>query len=484
MNLLITLSEKASILKGIENILNWDQETYMPAGAANSRAVQLKHLAGLYHEAKTSSQYKKALSELIDLKTGKVKDSSLSKKKKAALREWRRDYLIESKLPAAFVEEFSLLTSTSVEVWKHARQENSFQKFAPYLDKIVQMSKKRAEYLGYQEHPYDALLDLFEPHLTTKMVQQVFDEVQQSIIPLLRSYRQKKVLFKKKMAVDEQLRLSHEILEKVGYDFNHGRLDLSVHPFSSSSHPTDSRITTRIQVEDPLSNILTTLHEAGHALYEMGLPVKAWGTPAGESSSMAIHESQSRFWETRIGLSQPFWDWIAPKLGAKSDVLYQAVNHVEPGFIRVDADEVTYPLHVILRFRIEKGLMEGSIKVRDIPSLWKEQMKDLLGISPPDDTQGCLQDIHWALGAFGYFPTYLLGTLYASHLFEKFQKDHPTWKKNVEQGNFLFIKEWLNRKIHQHGRTYPPLTLIERATGKPFSSKAFLSYLNAKYVIN
>lgn len=482
MNTLITLSEKASILKGIESNLNWDQETFMPPGAAKARAVQLKHLAGLYHAAKTSSAFKKALNELIDLKTGKVKVTGLSVKEKGALREWRRDYLIESKLPAAFVEEFSLLTSTAIEVWKYARAENSFQKFAPYLDKIVQMSKKRADFLGYQDHPYDALLDLYEPHLTTKVVEQVFNEVQQFVVPLLQGYKQRKVLFKKTMAAEEQLRLSHEILEKIGYDFNYGRLDLSVHPFSSSSHPTDSRITTRIQIDNPLSNILTTLHEAGHALYEMGLPVEKWGTPMGESASMALHESQSRFWETRIGLSKPFWKWMAPKLGAKSELLYKAVNHVEPGLIRVDADEVTYPLHVILRFRLEKELIEGSIKVRDIPARWNDEMRTLLGISPPDDSQGCLQDIHWALGAFGYFPTYLLGTLYASHLFEKFQKDHPTWEKKVEQGDFLFIKEWLKRKIHQHGRAFPPIALIEKAAGKTFSPKAFLSYLEKKYV--
>ena len=481
MNLLKTLSEKAAVLKGIDSILNWDQETYMPPGAGSARAQQLKLLAGLYHEAKTSAEFKRALSHLVDLKTGKVLVNSLTDEEKGSLREWRRDYLLESKLPATFVEEFSQLTSTAIEVWKIARQENSFQKFAPYLDKIVQMSRKRAEFLGYQDHPYDALLDLYEPSLTTKVVQKVFDDVQKSIVPLLKGYKQKKVPFKKKMSIDKQLSLSHELLEKVGYDFNHGRLDLSIHPFSSSPHPTDNRITTRIQVEDPLSNILTTLHEAGHALYEMGLPLDKWGTPAGESASMAIHESQSRFWETRIGLSKPFWKLMAPKLGVSADTLYKVVNHVKPGFIRVDADEVTYPLHVILRFRLEKGLIEGSLKVRDIPAVWNEQMKSLLGITPRNDSEGCLQDIHWSMGAFGYFPTYLLGTLYASHLFEGFRKDHSDWEKRVELGDLIFIKEWLNKKIHKHGRTFQPLDLIEQASGKPFSPRAFLNYLSEKY---
>lgn len=481
MNTLTALSIKAAQLKGIGEILGWDQETYMPPGAAQARADQLKLLAGWHHEVKTSPEFKRALSQLVNIDTGKILVPSLSEEEKSAVREWRRDYLKESKLPASFIEEFSMLTSAAIEAWKEARLANDFAHFKPYLEKIVQMSRKQAEYLGYKEHPYDALLDLFEPGLTTKAIQPIFDQVQKTIAPLLKGYKSKKVVFHKKMSIAKQLELARELLTNVGYDFNYGRLDLSIHPFSSTPHPTDSRITTRIRVDDPLSNLLTTLHEVGHAFYDMGLPAEKWGTPAGESVSMAVHESQSRFWETRIGLSLPFWKFMAPKFEAKAETLYHFVNHVKAGFIRVDADEVTYPLHIILRYRLEKGLIEGSIRVQDIPVLWNEQMKSMLGITPPDDKRGCLQDIHWSMGSFGYFPTYLLGTLYASHLFEKFSKDHPDWEKRVESGDLQFIKTWLHQKIHRHGRTYPPLELMERATGKPFSPKAFLNYIKKKY---
>lgn len=477
MNTLTHLSQKAATLKGIESILGWDQETFMPPGAAESRSEQLKLLAGLYHKAKTQPAYKKALGALIDLKTGHVLTKGLREEEKASLREWRRDYLLEVKLPKKFIEEFSQLTSQGIEVWKFARQEKNFQHFAPHLEKIVTYARKKADLLGYKEHPYDALLDLYEPLLTTRATERQFNLVEKELIPLIQKTKKKHSPFIKKLSVDRQLALSQELLHKMGYDFNHGRLDLSVHPFSSAPHPTDSRITTRIDVDNPLSNILTTLHEAGHALYEMGLPIDKWGTPLGESVSMAVHESQSRFWETCIGLSRPFWKWVAPQLGASSETLFEVVNRIEPGYIRVDADRATYPLHIILRFRLEKRLIEGSLNVRDIPEAWRQEMQTLLGLTPPDDALGALQDIHWSMGAFGYFPTYLLGTLYASHLFEKFKKDHKDWETRVAKGDLLFIKKWLNDKIHRHGRLYPPLELIERASSKPFSADAFLKQL-------
>ena len=481
MKTLKELSHKASVLRGVEYVLGWDQETYMPPGAAEARAEQIKLIASLIHQTKTSKEYKRALSSLIDLKTGGFLSKGLSKADQAALREWRRDYLKDSKLPTSFVEEFSKLTSIAQEVWKKARKENAFHIFAPYLEKIVQMARKKADLLGYRDHPYDALLDLYEPELTTKLVEKTFDEVQRSIVPLIQKAPKLKSQYKKKMGVSEQLALSRVLLEKMGYDFNHGRIDLSTHPFSTAPHPTDSRITTRIHENDPLSNILTTMHEAGHALYEMGLPHNQWGTPLGEYASMAVHESQSRFWETRIGLSRPFWELMAPEFKAPAELLFRDVNLITPSFIRVEADEATYPLHVILRFRLEKKLIEGSLKVKDLPDIWREQMQSLLGITPPSDTLGCLQDIHWSMGAFGYFPTYLLGTLYASHLFEAFAKKHPDWESRVRKGELTFITAWLKNSVHRHGRTYPPLQLIERAAGKPFSPKAFLTYLHTKY---
>lgn len=480
MKTLKALSQKAATLCGIQNVLGWDQETFMPPGAAEARADQMQLLAGIIHDAKTNPEYEKALNDLIDIKTGKIKLKKASEEDQAALREWRRDFLIETSLPKSFVEEFSKLTSTSIEAWKEARKENSFKKFAPFLEKIIAMSRKKAELLGYKDSPYDALLDIYEPGLTSKQVEKTFDEVQKALTPLIKKAKSKKKPYKKKMGEKEQLAISHVVLERMGYDLALGRIDLSTHPFSSAPHPTDSRITTRLSLDNPLSNILTTLHEAGHAVYELGLPLEHYGTPLCESISLGIHESQSRFWETRIGLSMPFWQSMEKTLNEPAQKLYDAVNQVSPSFIRVEADEATYPLHVILRFRLEKRLIEGTLKVKDIPEAWRKEMKDLLGIEPPTDTEGCLQDIHWSMGGFGYFPTYLLGTLYASQFFETFAKAHPDWEKKVKKGELLFIRKWLGDNIHKHGRRYRPLELLEKVTGKPFSPQPFLSYLSQK----
>lgn len=481
MQALKALSKKIAIMNGIEAVLNWDQETYMPEGSNHSRAEQMQLMAGLRHEAKTSQEFKKALGALIDLESGKILKTGLSDKEQAALREWLVDFKKATALPQEFVERFSLLTSHANQTWKEARKTNKFEIFAADLEKIVEMSQERAKLLGYKDHPYDALLNDYEPGLTTAHVEAVFDEVQKKLTPLLKKAPSKHKPFKKEMGDKEQLELSHNLLNKMGYDIHHGRLDLSTHPFSTAPHPTDSRITTRIAHDLPLSNILTTMHEAGHALYEMGLPEEEWGTPLGEAISLGIHESQSRFWETRIGLSKPFWEMMAPIFNSDADTLYHSLNRIEPSFIRVEADEVTYPLHVILRFRLEKRLIEGTLKVKDLPAAWNEEMTKLLGITPPTDTLGCLQDVHWSMGAFGYFPTYLLGTMYASHLFEAFAKDFPDWETRVKKGELIFIKEWLNNKIHKHGRRYSPLEMIKQASGKEFSSAAFTHYLEQKY---
>jgi carboxypeptidase Taq len=276
----------------------------------------------------------------------------------------------------------------------------------------------------------------------------------------------------------------------MGFDFNQGRLDQSSHPFSSSPHPTDNRITTRFHATSLLSCISVILHEGGHALYEKGLPVEQYGTPLGSAISLGMHESQSRWWETRIGQNKSFWTHYLPKLqkyfpndlkNVKLDPFYRAINKVEPSLIRVEADEVTYPLHVILRFEMEKALIEGSLKVRDIPEAWNSKMQELIGVTPATNSEGCLQDIHWAMGGFGYFPTYTLGNLYAAHLFEAFAKAHPDWEKQIASGNLMFITNWLHENIHQHGRRYTSQELLKKVTGKAFTADAYIKYLNSKY---
>jgi carboxypeptidase Taq len=411
------------------------------------------------------------------------------------LREWRKDYLQDTALPSKFVEEFAQLTSQSINVWRKAKKENAFHQFAPFLERIVQMSRKKAEYLGYDKHPYDALLDLYEPGMTTKKISALFTELREGLTPFLKKVTSAKQVNDAFLFGDwetaKQMEFSHQLLEAMGYDKNKGRLDFSTHPFSSSAHPTDSRITTRIHPSSLVSNISVVLHEGGHSLYEMGLPEEEYGSPLGDARSMGVHESQSRLWETRVGLSRGFWQHFLPILketfkgspldAVSLDNFYKAINKVEPSFIRVEADELTYPLHVILRFELEKALIEGSMSVREIPEAWNERMEKYLGITPSTNAEGCLQDIHWSMGGFGYFPSYTLGNMYAAHLFEGLEKDHPDWEKRIAKGELSFIKAWLHDKIYQHGRRFPTEELLKRATGQSFSVEPYLNYLQNKY---
>lgn len=489
---ILQISKGTHTLMSILKVLEWDQETCMPQSAAHFRAEQLEKLSGLIHKERVSKKFANALAKLIDLKSGNIETPNLSKEQQRALKEWRRDYLIDKALPTKFVEKFTYLTSNAMMAWKEARHEKKFKRFAPYLKKIVESLKKKADLIGFQEHPYDALVDLYEPGMTTGDISKIFAELKTVNLSL----------FKKVMASPEvndsiligdypeekQLQLSRKLLQDMGY--TNGRLDLATHPFSSSPHPTDSRVTTRLMRNNILSCISTVLHEGGHSLYEMGLPVDQFGSPLGEAISLGIHESQSRLWETRIGLSLPFWDHYLPIVkqlfpgqleNISLEQFYKAINKVEPSYIRVEADEITYPLHVILRFELEKDIIEGKLKVDEVPEAWNEKMQTFLGITPPDLSQGCLQDIHWSIGVFGYFPTYALGNLYAAEFFEVFEKSYPDWKKRVAQGELLFIRDWLHEKIHRHGKKWRSLELIEEITGKPFSVNAYKEYLTKKY---
>jgi carboxypeptidase Taq len=488
------ISREARTLQGISSLLDWDQETYMPADGAGIRAEQLKMLAGLVHKIKTGPAFKKTLGKLIDIESGEIIASHLSDPQKAALKEWRRGYVLDKALPKKFVEEFAALTSQSIQVWHHAKQHNTFQQFAPFLDKIVAMSRKRAELLGYTEHPYDALLDLYEPHLTTKEVTNEFGHLRQSIKTLLKKILDSKQVDDKFLHGDfshsQQMEFGKVLLKAVNYDMSKGRLDLSGHPFSSSAHPTDSRITTRIHPTGLMNSIMAVLHEAGHGLYEMGLPVEQYGSPLGDAISMGMHESQSRWWETRIGLSKPFWQHFLPQLkqhfkgqldDVSLDTFYKAINRVEPSLTRVEADEVTYGLHVILRFELERALIEGSLSVKEIPEAWNAKMQELLGVTPKTNREGCLQDIHWSMGAFGYFPSYTIGNLYTSHLFQGFEKEHSDWQERVATGDLTFINDWLAKSVYQHGQRYSSKELLLHVTGKPFSAEAYTKYLTHKY---
>ena len=487
---LFELSKEVKTLEGIGRLLEWDQETHMPPGAGAIRAEQLKVLTGISHELFTSKKFENALSKLIDLDTGAFKQD-LSPEKKSAVREWRRDFLIATKLPKEFVKKMAQLTSESIALWAKARRENNFSLFAPNLQQLIDLSFDKARYLGFEREPYNALLDHYEPELKEQDVANIFSKLKDEIKNLLKKITAAKQVDNPFLEGDfdqgKQIAFSKEVLKAMGYDFSYGRMDISTHPFSTSFHPTDSRITTRMYTKNLIDCILATIHEGGHSLYEMGLPVEHFGSPLCESISLGVHESQSRFWETRIGQSKPFWSYFLPKLqqlfpiDATLDSFWKGVNKVQPSLIRVEADEVTYPLHVILRFEIERGFFNGSIKVKDLPEVWNAKMQELLGITPKTDKEGCLQDIHWSMGAFGYFPTYTLGNLYAAHIFLAFEKEYPDWEKRVASGDLIFIREWLKEKVHQHGKRYTSHELMKKIHSADFSEKPYVDYLSKKY---
>ncbi len=490
---LTDLSQSIYTWNSMHYLLDWDQETYMPSEAVDIRTSQTALVLTSAHKLSTSRKFKKLLQALTDLPSGDIIDSTLSPAQKGAVRAWRQDYLKAAKLPSSFVKAFSIATTEASHAWIQARRESDFKRFAPYLEKIVHLSRRKADYFGYTTHPYDALLDLYEPEVTVETLSPIFQALQEELQELLRSISSRPQMdnhfLKQPFASATQFAFGKELMSAMGFRPGNSRLDLSAHPMCVPIHPHDIRMTTRIHENDLMSNIFSVIHEGGHGLYGQGLPLEFFGTPLCEQASLGIDESQSRFWETRIGRSRPFWHHFLPRLQAffpelasiSLDQFYAAINTIAPSLIRVEADEVTYSLHVILRFQIEKLLIEGSLKVKEIPELWNQKMKELLGVTPLSDAQGCLQDIHWSIGFFGYFPTYILGNLYASQFFDVFAKEHPDWAARVSSGDLAFITEWLKTHIHQWGRQFTPHELVQRITGKPLSEKPFLKHLREKY---
>ena len=488
------LSIEIHHFNSILSLLHWDQETYMPSGGITSRSQQIAQLSALIHEKKTSRKFKECLEKLVGLTSGKPKVRELSRPQLVMLREWRKDFLRMDKLPSSFVRNFSQVTSEASQIWASAKKDNNFKIFAPFLSKIIALNREKADILGYEDHPYDALIETYEPCMTSRKLSSIFTHLRGELTALLKNIGSARQIdhrfLSKKVAPAKQIEIGQELLRKLPFDLAFTRLDISSHPFSIALHPHDSRITTRIHPHHFMSNLFSVLHEAGHSLYEMGLPLETWGTPLSEPASLSVHESQSRFWETLIGRSLPFSQYLYPQLqkaipsllkGVPMDRFYRAINRVSPTCIRVEADEVTYGLHVILRFEIEKELISGSLNVHDLPEAWNAKMKEYLGIIPPNDAQGCLQDIHWSLGDFGYFPTYALGNLLAAHLFIAFAKAHPDWESKIATGDLGFIRDWLKENVHRWGRTYDLEELAKKVTGKPLSEAAYCTYLKKKY---
>ncbi len=478
-------------LASVNALLEWDQEVLMPAKGADARAAAIALVSGLHHQKLISIDDDKTLSLLRkDVETKKLKGEGA-----VMVTDTWRAYERERKLPEAFVRELAETTSKAHLVWVEARRANEFKRFLPMLRKIVKLKRKEAELVGFKKSPYDALLDAFEPGLTTEEVTTMFDDLKDFLVPFLKQLQSVKGKTDTKrilgtFPLERQRDFNRFVAEKMGFDTAAGRIDESVHPFTTSFHPSDARITTRYKAHDLMYSVGSTLHETGHALYEQGLRAEHFGTPLGEAVSLGVHESQSRLWENNIGKGAPFWKYLYPKLQAAfpepfrqvplKDFL-RIVNNVTPSLIRTEADEVTYNLHILIRFEIERELIEGSIDPKDLPAIWNEKVKTYLGIPVPDDRLGVLQDTHWSQGLFGYFPTYTLGNLYAAQLYAAMERAIPNLSKEIAKGALSVPREWLRDQIHAKGKRYAPAELMKRVTGEYPTSRYFTEYLKAKY---
>jgi carboxypeptidase Taq len=484
--------QEAQLLSSTGSLLGWDQETFMPAGGLGHRARQLSQLASLAHGIATSPEIGEWLAACeADRETMADPDRA------ANVRHIRHDYDRETKLPAALVAEFATATSLGQHEWAEARKANDFARFRPHLEKLVSLLRAKAECYGWDRakgEAWDALADSYEPGCTAAHVASVFSPLRTRLAKLvgelLAAPRKPDGAFNDfPVPIESQERLGRMVARRFGFDFGRGRLDRSTHPFCGGACSQDVRMTSRYRERCVNDGLGSVMHETGHGIYEQGLPYGRFGTPLGESVSLGIHESQSRLWENQVGRSKPFWTWLRGELpdhcgpevsGFTVDSLYAAANEVEAGFIRVDADEATYNLHIMVRFEIERAVLRGELEAGDIPATWNRLYKDFLGLTVPDDRQGCLQDIHWSMGAMGYFPTYTLGNLYAAQFFEAALERHPSLPEEFAHGEFGTLKTWLNENIHTHGKRYTPTELCQRITGKPLSADPLLRHLESK----
>ncbi len=472
-------------------LLSWDEHTLMPSKGAEFRSEQLAMLAGMVHERSTSTEIGDMLSELS---SSDITESATSPEA-VNVREVTREYNKSKKLSVEFVEELTLATSKGQHAWMEAREKKDFSIFQPYLEKVIALKIKQAETYGYEKDRYDALIDDYEPGATFESIGKVFAAFREELTPFLKSIQDsgnqpKSEIIERNYPVAAQESFGSAAAKTIGFDFEAGRLDVTTHPFCSGIGPGDTRITTRYNPKHFPDAFFGILHAAGHGIYEQGLQTSQFGLPMGQAVSLGIHESQSRMWENLVGRSKPFWNRFyadAQKSFPEAlkdvqlDDFYWAVNDVRPSFIRVEADEVTYNLHIILRFEMERAIINEEIAVADIPEAWNEKFTKFFGITPPDDTLGCIQDVHWSAGLMGYFPTYALGNLYAAQFFAKALIDMPNMYDNFEKGQFGDLKKWLNENIHVHGQRYPAEKLVEVVTGKPLSHIEEMKYLRKKY---
>ncbi len=482
------------LLKHGTALLQWDQETCMPSAAAAERAEQLGLFETLVHDRIASGR----LGELLE-QTGAGPDApsgseSLSEQDSALVRFLFREHSIARKLPRELVGRLARAASSGQTAWRAARAHDDFAAFKPHLEELVALAMQRADCLGYRDQRYDALLDQYEPYMTTAEVRRVFDELEQSLVPLVAEIGEapqvNSAFLYGEYPEAQQAEFGRRVLSAIGWPADRGRLDCSTHPFTIGLGRDDVRITTRYDENFFNSAFFSILHEAGHGHYELGFGEEIRGSCLADGTSLGIHESQSRFWENIAGRSRAFWRYYYPQLqqvfpSPLADIdlesFYRGINQVKPSLIRVEADEVTYGLHVILRFRLELGLVENELTVKDLPEAWREESRRLLGVVPERDVEGVLQDVHWSMGGFGYFPTYALGNLYAAQFTETLEQELGPLAGFLERGEFEPILAWLRRAIHRHGAARTAEELVHSITGGPLAADAFMRYLRTKF---
>lgn len=482
-----TLGE-VSDLNHTAAVLEWDQQVNMPPGGAEARGQQLATLAKIAQQKFISDEVGNLLEDLKREYPDPETDEG------ALVRVAFRDFDKARRVPPEFLAEQAMAATKGIEAWVEAKSKSDFSIFRPHLEKHLGLVKKYISFFPPAEHPYDVLLDDYEPGLPTREVRAIFGNLRPKQVELIKAIgaaKQVRSDFLKKSFNERKVwEFGEKIIAKFGYDFNRGRQDKAPHPFETTFAVDDVRITNRFEKHQPLATLFSAMHECGHALYEQGGSPAYERTPLAGGTSLAVHESQSRMWENLVGRSLPFWEHFYPELkksfpsqldGVNVKTFYKGINKVEPSLIRVNADEATYNLHIMLRLEIEIGMVEGAIAVKDLPEIWNTRMREYLGVTPPNDAQGVLQDIHWSYGSIGYFSTYALGNIISAQLWEKINKEIGNLEDQIRKGQFAELREWLRVNIHQFGHKYDPRDLVRKVTGQDIDSAAYVRYLTKKY---
>jgi carboxypeptidase Taq len=483
-------AREVALLTSTQALLGWDERTKLPPAGGDYRAQQMSYLAGVIHKKQTAPEVGEWLAVLAESPFAAAPHSETG----ADIVNLKRDYDRKTKLPQALVEEIARLSVLGQQLWAEARKANDFPRFRPLLERMVELKRQEAAAIGFDREPYDALLDEYEPGAKTADVARVLAGLREQLVPLVAELaasgrRPNLEVLSRHYPVELQEKFGKHSTESIGFDFKRGRLDITDHPFCGGAGPHDVRLTTRY--DNSIGGALfSTLHEAGHGIYEQGLPADRYGLPTGEAVSLGIHESQSRMWENFVGRSRPFWEHFFPQAqsmfpdslkNVSLDSFYFAINDVRPSLIRTESDEVTYNLHILIRFELELDLINDRLQIADLPAAWNAKYREYLGIESPTDSDGVLQDVHWSGGAIGYFSTYSLGNLYAAQLFEAATRELGDLHAMFRRGEFVPLRDWLREHIHSQGRRYPAAELARRVTGVPLSHDALLRHLRGKF---